>query len=73
MMSQEQLTELLRELPAVQLDLLELTRKSVNENGALNAEKIAFNYKEIESAIAQAESYARATKEMVQCLLKLGR
>jgi hypothetical protein len=72
MMSQEQLTELLRKLPAVQLDLLELTRKAVGENGALDAQKIAFHYQEIGSAIAQAESYARATKGMVQCLLKLG-
>jgi len=73
MMSQEQLTELLRKLPAVQLDLLELTRKSVGENGALDAQKVSYYYKEIESAMAQAESYARATKGMVQCLLKLGR
>jgi hypothetical protein len=73
MMSQEQLMELLRRLPTVHLDILELTRKATDESGSLDAQKISFYYKEIESALAQAESYARATKEMVQCLLKLGR
>jgi hypothetical protein len=73
MMSQEQLIELLRSLPAVHLDILELARKVTDENGSLDARKISFYYQEIESAVAQAESYAKATKEMVQCLLKLAR
>jgi hypothetical protein len=71
MISQERLLELLRELPAVHLELLDLAWKLVGEDGELDPQKIAFHYTEIEKAIGEAESYTKATKEMVQCLTNL--
>jgi len=71
MISQARLVELLKNLPIVQLELLNLTWQLTGEDGALDPQKISFHYTEMEKAIAEAESYARATKEMVQCLTRL--
>jgi hypothetical protein len=68
MITQERLLELLREMPAVHLELLDLAWKLVGEDGELDPQKISFHYTEIEKAIGEAEAYAKATKEMVQCL-----
>ena len=71
MIPQARLVELLNNLPAVHLELLDLTWQLTGENGALDPQKISFHYTEMEKAIAEAESYTRATREMVQCLTRL--
>jgi hypothetical protein len=71
MITQERLLELLQELPAIHLELLDLTWKLAGENGELDPQKISFHYTEMEKAIGEAESYTKATKEMVQCLTNL--
>ena len=73
MMSQERFMEILRGLPAVHLDIFDITRKVIGENGELDPQKISFYYKEIEAAVNQAESYGKSTRETVQCLLRLAR
>ncbi len=71
MIPQVRLVELLKNLPAIHLGLLDLTLQLTGENGALDPQKISFRYTEMEKAIAEAESYTRATKELVQCLTRL--
>jgi hypothetical protein len=71
MISQSRLVEILKDLPKVHLELLYLTWQLTGEDGALNPQKISFHYTQMEKAIAEAESYSRATKEMVQCLIRL--
>jgi hypothetical protein len=71
MISQARLVELLKNLPDVHMELLDLTWQLTGEDGALDPQKISFHYIEMEKAIAEAESYSRATREMVQCLTRL--
>ncbi|OBW63506.1 MAG: hypothetical protein A9183_07235 [Dehalococcoides mccartyi] len=71
MISQAKLVDLLKSLPAVHLELLDLTWQLTGEDGALDPQKISFHYTEMEKAIAEAESYSRSTREMVQCLTRL--
>ncbi len=71
MISQPKLVELLKNLPAVHLELLDLTWQLTGDGGTLDPQKISFHYTEMEKAISEAESYTRATKEMVQCLTRL--
>ncbi len=71
MISHAKLVDLLKNLPAIHLELLNLTWQLTGEDGALDPQKISFRYTEMEKAIAEAESYARATMEMVQCLTRL--
>jgi hypothetical protein len=71
MISQVRLVELLKNLPEVHLELLDLTWQLTGKDGTLDPQKIAFHYIEVEKATAEAESYTRSTKEMVQCLTRL--
>jgi hypothetical protein len=71
MIPQARLVELLKNLPTVQLELLDLTWQLTGEDGAMDPQKISFHYTEMEKAIAEVESYTRATKEMVQCLTRI--
>ena len=71
MMTQEQLLKLIRELPTVHLEVIDLTRKLVGEDGRLDEKKIAFYYTEVEKAAAQAETYAKETEELVRYLENL--
>jgi hypothetical protein len=71
MISKARLVEILKDLPAVHLELLDLAWQLTGENGALDPQKISFHYTQMEKAIAEAESYTRATKEMVGCLTRL--
>ncbi|MDD5702428.1 MAG: hypothetical protein PHU23_10315 [Dehalococcoidales bacterium] len=71
MIPQARLVELLKNLPAVHLELLDLTWQLTGEDGALDPQKISFHYTKMEKAIAEAENYSRATREIVQCLIRL--
>ncbi len=71
MIPQARLVELLKNLPPVHLELLNLIWQLTGEDGAMDPQKISFHYTEMEKAITEAESYTRATKEMVQCLTRL--
>jgi hypothetical protein len=71
MIPQARLMDILKNLPAVRLELRDLTWQLTREDGTLDPQKISFRYTEMEKAIAEAESYTRATKEMVQCLTRL--
>jgi len=71
MLTQERLLEIVRQLPEVRLEIVVLTWQLTGEDGQLDENKIAYHYSEIEKAAAQAEAYARDTREMVRCLNQL--
>lgn len=71
MISQERLIEIVKQLPEVHLELLELVWQLTGNDGQLDPEKLAFRYPELEEAIARAEAYSRETREMVRCLTQL--
>jgi len=73
MMTLEKLLELLKNLPPVHLEIIDLTWKLVGEDGKLDEQKISFYYTEIEKATAQAESYAKETADLIRCLTSLNR
>jgi len=62
---------ILEEVPEVYLRIIPLTWKLVREDGTLDDEKISFYQKEIEEALGEAESYAKATAEAIRCLTTL--
>ena len=65
------LVKALKKVPETRLSIIELTWKVAEKDGSLKPEIVAFHRKEIEQAVAQAEAYARETKEMTRWLLKL--
>lgn len=71
-MDPSDLVRILRETPQFNLRLTELAWEVVGEDG-LDTTKIAFHAKELTEAIAEAEAYARETKEVVYWLIQLGR
>lgn len=62
---------ILEEVPEVYLRIIPLTWKLVREDGTLDNEKVAFYQKELEEALKEAESYAKATVEAIRCLTTL--
>ena len=62
---------ILEEVPEVDLRIIPLTWKLVREDGTLDNEKVAFYQKELEEALKEVESYARATAEAIRCLTTL--
>ena len=68
MMTQETLLDLIKNLPPVHLEIIDLVWKLVDEDGKLDEQKLSFYYTEVEKAAAQARSYAKETGELVRCL-----
>lgn len=66
-MNSNDLIKILREVPQFRLRLIELAWELVGEDG-LDPGKVTFYAKELTEAIEEAESYSRATKEVVRCL-----
>ena len=62
---------ILEEVPEAHLRIIPLTWKLVREDGTLDNEKVAFYQKELEEALEEAQSYARATAEAIRCLIEL--
>ena len=67
------LVRILREVPQFNLRLPKLAWEVVGEDGTLDMEKVTFYAKEISGAIKEAEAYSDATKEVLNCLIQLGR
>jgi len=60
----------LKALPEVRLRLFELAWQVSGDDG-VDPKKLAFFSKELEEAIAEAKDYARATREAIECLIKM--
>lgn len=72
-MRPEELARALRTVREARLRLLELARELMGKDGGLDLEKAAFLRKELEEAIAEAEEYARATREATSALKQMAR
>ena len=72
-MDTSNLVRILGEVPQFNLRLTELAWEVVGEDGTLDMEKVTFYAKEISGAIKEAEAYSDATKEVLNCLIQLGR
>ena len=68
MMTQERLLEILRELPTVRMELIDLAWELIDDNGRLDETKVAFHFTEVERASAQAQEQARTTGELIRSL-----
>jgi len=68
MISQEELIEILRQVPEKRLKIFELAWEVVGEDGNLDLDKVAFYSKELDQAISEAKAYSVETAEAVQCL-----
>jgi PRTRC genetic system protein C len=62
---------ILRRMPAKHLAVFDLAAALVDADGELNAEAPAARQPEINLAIAEAESYARATRSAVEALRRI--
>ena len=68
MIDQEELIEILRQVPEKRLKIFELTWELVGENENLDPDKVAFYSEELDRAISEAKAYSAETAEAVQCL-----
>ena len=68
MISQEELIEILKQVPEKRLRIFELAWELVGENGNLDPDKVAFYSEELEQAVFEAKAYSAETAEAVQCL-----
>ncbi|MBA7630919.1 hypothetical protein ES703_38445 [subsurface metagenome] len=64
----EDIPALLKTLPGTRLRLLSLAWELVNDDGTLDDAKVLFYEKELAEALKEAEAYARASANAVQCL-----
>ena len=71
-MDTRELISTLSMVPEFRLRLIRLAWEVAGDDGSLNRERLAFRVKELKGAIDEAEAYAQATKEAVQCLREMG-
>jgi PRTRC genetic system protein C len=62
---------ILRQVPEKHLAIFDLAAELVDADGELNAEEAADRQPEVNLAIAEAESYARATRPAVEALRRI--
>lgn len=71
-MDTSELINALRVVPEFRLRLIELAWEVGRDDGSLDPERLTFRGKELKEAIDEAEAYAQATREAVQCLRQIG-
>lgn len=71
MITSKRIVQILRELPPVKLDIIDLAWKVTGKDGDLESDKVAFYAKEVEAAADQAKEYIEQTEQMVDSLKKL--
>lgn len=62
------LVRVLEGLPETRLRLIDLAWEVVDDEGAIDPDKVALNYKEISEAVDEAQAYSQATEKAVVCL-----
>ena len=72
-METRDLIPILKGVPETRLRILELAWELTGEDGAIDAQKVTYYYKEITEAVDEAEAYSKTTKEAAQCLKELAR
>lgn len=72
-METRDLIRILKEVPETRLRILNLCHELIGEDGAVDAEKVAFYSSELLEATKEAEQYSKETREAVRCLRELAR
>lgn len=70
-MNSKELVKILEEVPEFNLRLIQIAREIVDDNGAIDANKMSFCRKEVEEAAKEAEAYIKDTKEAIRCLMNM--
>jgi len=70
-MESDDIVRILKGLPECRLRLIQLANEVIGEDGGIDRLKSIYHAKELEEAINEAKAYSRATREMVQCLMKM--
>jgi PRTRC genetic system protein C len=68
---QADVVTILRRVPATRLAVFDLAAQLVNPDGEIDAEATAARQPEVNLAIAEAETYARATRSAVEALRRI--
>lgn len=71
MIGQQQVIEILGQVPEKRLYIFEVASKLVREDGSVDPDKVAFYAKELKQASEEARAYITETGEAVQCLKDL--
>ncbi len=59
---------ILKSVPEVELKIIPLTWELLGKDGHIDIKKASYNSKEVDAALAEAESYARSTESAVSHL-----
>ena len=65
------ITEILKGVPEVKLKVIPLTWKLLGEDGRIDIRKASYDTREVDTALEEAEDYARQTGSAVQHLKNL--
>jgi hypothetical protein len=65
------IVEILKSVPEVKLRIIPLTWELLAEDGHIDIKKASYNAKEVDTALEEAENYARATESAVSHLKNL--
>lgn len=72
-MNTSDVVQVLRKVPHCRLRLIGLAWEVVGDDGKPDPQRLAFRGKELGEAIDEAQAYAQATREVVQCLGEMDR
>jgi PRTRC genetic system protein C len=70
---QADIVKILRQVPAKRLAVFDLATELIDPDGELDAEAAAARQPEVNLAIAEAETYARASRSAVEALRRIRR
>ena len=65
------IVEILRSVPEVKLRIIPLTWELLDKDGHIDIKKASYKVKEVDIALAEAESYAKSTESAVSHLKNL--
>jgi len=72
-MESEDVIRILKDVPECRLRLIQLANEVTGDDGAIDRLKVGYCVKELEEATKEAEAYVKATREAVQCLIRMAR
>jgi hypothetical protein len=70
-MNTSDIVRVLKDLPEVELKLIDLCWKVMKEDGSIDLDKVLFYRKELDLYIQEARGYVSATRKAIECLKEL--
>lgn len=67
----DNLVNVLKQLPEVELRLIDLAWQVAKDDGSIDMEQVLQKAKEVDDAVAEAKAYADSTRKAVSCLMRL--